>query len=136
MVRTRLVVLGCVAVILAVGLGVRALGNGAFAQNAGTALYASMIYAGLFVLWPVMSPVRAGLVAVGFCWAVEVFQLSGIPAELAARSVLARLVLGSHFDWMDLVWYPVGVVPLVLIQRALGGGAIVGPGSRAGRPPG
>ena len=136
MVRGRLVAVGAVAVILALGLGIRAFGGGAFAQNAGTALYASLIYAGLFVLWPALPPVRAGLIAVGFCWVVEVFQLTGIPATLAEHSLVARLVLGSSYDWVDLAWYPAGVVPLVLIQRAVGRGASAGSGSRAGRPPG
>lgn len=117
----RLLALGAVALILGLGLGIRAASDGWLAQHSGTALYASMIYAGLFALWPRLSPVRAGVLAIGVCWAVEFFQLTGIPAALSERSLLARLVLGSQFDWTDIAWYPVGVIPLVallLLTRA------------------
>lgn len=106
---------------VAVGLGVRALAvDGAFQQCAGTALYASMIYAWVFVLRPRTTPFVAGAVAVGFCWLVEFSQLTNVPAALSAHSVLARLALGVTFDPMDLLWYPVGVVPLVAVHFWLG----------------
>lgn len=104
------------ALILGIGLGVRAFSDGWLAQHSGTALYASMIYAGVFALWPRLSPLRAGALAIGFCWAVELFQLTGIPAALSERSLAARLVLGATFDWTDIGWYPVGVVPLVALH--------------------
>ena len=112
----RLLALGAVALILGLGLGIRAVSDGWAAQHAGTALYASMIYAGVFALWPRLSPLWAGALAVGFCWAVEFFQLTGIPGDLSERSLLARLVLGARFDWTDIAWYPVGVVPLVALH--------------------
>jgi hypothetical protein len=94
--------------------------DGAFQQCAGTALYASMIYAWVFVLRPRTTPFVAGAVAVGFCWLVEFSQLTNVPAALSAHSVLARLALGVTFDPMDLLWYPVGVVPLVAVHFWLG----------------
>jgi hypothetical protein len=113
--------LGAVSVFVAVGLGVRASGvDGKFQQCAGTALYASMIYAWVFVLRPRTTPFVAGAAAVGFCWLVEFSQLTGIPAALSAHSTLARLALGVAFDPMDLLWYPVGVLPLVAVHRWLG----------------
>ena len=116
--RARLVSLGAAVGIVALGLGVRmAGGGGAFAQHSGTALYAAMVYAGVFVLVPRAKPWAAGLAAIGFCWAVELFQLTGIPADLSARSLIARLVLGSHFDATDLIWYVMGVLPLVMLHQ-------------------
>jgi hypothetical protein len=141
MVRARWAAVAAVALILGLAFGIRAWHDGPVEQYSGTALYASMIYAGVFVLWPLMPAVRAGLVAVGFCWAMELFQLTGIPAALSARSLLARLALGVQFDGVDLAWYPVGVVPLVVLhllvrRRAVRSAATVGPDSRAGRPRG
>jgi len=121
----RLLALVSAAFFLAVALAVRALtsgtleSDGPLAQHSGTALYASMVYAGVLFLWPRMSPLPAGTIAVGFCWLVELSQLTGIPAALSARSLLARLVLGVQFDLTDVAWYPVGVVPLVLLDRLL-----------------
>lgn len=114
---TRIVALACAIAFVAIGLVVRFAGPGGHAaQFAGTALYASMVYAGVVLVAPRMAPVWSGAIAVGCCWLVETFQLSGIPAELATHSRLARLVLGREFDWADLAWYPVGVVPLVLVH--------------------
>jgi hypothetical protein len=119
MLRSRAVALSGAVLIVGLGLAVRAGAGGSFAQNAGTALYASMIYAGVLVLRPATAPLPAGIVAVALCWAVEAFQLSGVPAGLSERSLIARLVLGSHFDWADVAWYPVGVVPLVVVHMLL-----------------
>jgi hypothetical protein len=101
------------AVILAVALLIRVVNDGLLAQYSGTALYASMVWAGVVFLRPRISPLTAGAVAIGICWLVELSQLTGVPATLSARSLVARLVLGAQFDWTDMAWYPVGVVPLV-----------------------
>jgi hypothetical protein len=61
----------------------------------------------------------AGGAAIAFCWLVELLQLTGWPAELSERSVLARLALGVQFDASDLFWYVAGVLPLALIHAAV-----------------
>ncbi|WP_347585829.1 DUF2809 domain-containing protein [Acrocarpospora sp. B8E8] len=94
-----------VPVVLVLGLGVRAFTGGDFAKYAGIALYTTLIYA-LVAFW--LRPLYAALTATGISWAVEFFQLTGIPADLSAHSVLARLVLGSTFNAPDLFWYAVG----------------------------
>ena len=48
-----------------------------------------------------------------------------LPAEWSEHSIVARLVLGRQFDAVDLLWYPVGVLPLVVLH-----GIVI----RAGRP--
>lgn len=120
----RLLMVVLAAAFLAVAFAIRVLtsgdildSSGSLAQRSGTLLYASMTYTAVVFLWPRMSPLPAGGIAIGFCWAVELFQLTGIPAALSARSLLARLALGVQFDWIDLAWYPVGVVPLVALHR-------------------
>ncbi|WP_436527337.1 DUF2809 domain-containing protein [Actinoplanes sp. HUAS TT8] len=114
---------GCV--LLAFGIriltGSPLLSTGLVEQASGTALYAAAVFCGVIVLWPRM-PVRwVALITAGYCWAVEFLQLTGVPAELSARSVVARLVLGVSFDPSDLAWYLVGVaVPaaiVVLLRR-------------------
>ncbi|PWU46669.1 DUF2809 domain-containing protein [Micromonospora globispora] len=115
----RLLMLMAAALFLAVALTIRALSGGGLEQYSGTALYASMVYVGVLFLWPRLAPLPAGGVAVGFCWLVEIAQLTGVPAALSARSLLARLVLGVQFDPTDLAWYPVGVAPLVAVHWLL-----------------
>jgi hypothetical protein len=111
--------LASAGVFVAIGLAVRSRYGGDLGQNSGTALYASMIYVGVVFLRPSVSPLAAGGIAIGFCWLVEFFQLTGVPAALAAHSVLARLALGVQFDLTDVAWYPVGVVPLVALHALL-----------------
>lgn len=121
----RIAALLAAAGFLGLALGIRAItgdwsGRGPWAQYSGTALYASMVYAGMLFLWPRLPAVRAGVIATVFCWVVEAAQVTGIPAELSARNILLRAALGVHFDWADILWYPVGIVPLVVLDRLLG----------------
>ena len=124
--RIRLVALAGAAGALAVALGIRALtgvamvdSRGALAQYSGTALYAAMIYAGVFSVRPGSRPWVAGAAAIGFCWVVEFFQLTGLPAAWSEHSLIARLVLGRQFDPVDLAWYVIGVLPIVAVHTAL-----------------
>lgn len=96
--------------VLVLAFGIRAVAGGPLEQHSGTALYASLCYAIVVFLWPRLNPAIVAAVATGFCWAVELAQLTGIPAALSARSTLARLVLGVAFDPVDLIWYPVGAL--------------------------
>ncbi|MFD0592987.1 DUF2809 domain-containing protein [Catellatospora coxensis] len=57
--------------------------------------------------------------AVAFCWLVELSQLTGVPAYLSERSLLARLALGVAYDPLDMLWYPAGVLPLVAVHVLL-----------------
>ncbi|MEU0551662.1 DUF2809 domain-containing protein [Micromonospora sp. NPDC005979] len=102
---------------LGLALLIRAFDDGALRQYSGTALYASMVWAVVLFLWPRMAPMPAGTVATAFCWVVELAQLTGVPAELSARSLAARLALGVQFDPVDLAWYPAGVAPLVALHH-------------------
>ncbi|MFG1869246.1 ribosomal maturation YjgA family protein [Micromonospora arborensis] len=108
-----------VAALLFLGLAllIRAVDDGALRQYSGTALYASMVWAAVLFLWPRMTPLPAGAVATAFCWLVELAQLTGVPADLSARSLAARLALGVQFDPVDLAWYPVGVAPLLVLHH-------------------
>lgn len=110
----RSITASCAVLFLAVALVIRATAGGVLQNASGTALYASMVYVGIVFLRPRVRPWIAGAIAVGFCWLVELSQLTGVPAYLSERSVIARLVLGVAFDPADLAWYPVGVIPLVI----------------------
>lgn len=100
---------GAAAVVtVAAGLGVRATAGGDVAKYAGDALYTTLIHLLVTLLAPRVRPSVAAGVALAVSWAVELAQLTGIPAELALRSTAARLVLGSTFNAPDLFWYAVG----------------------------
>lgn len=99
---------GAALVTVAAGLGVRSAASGDVAKYAGDALYTVLLHALVVLLVPRVRPLTAASTALAFSWAVELAQLTGVPAELAQRSPVARLVLGSTFNAPDLLWYGVG----------------------------
>ncbi|MGW6599460.1 ribosomal maturation YjgA family protein [Streptomyces sp. NPDC055036] len=141
LVRTRLVAGGAALVTVGAGLGIRGVGagTGAVAKYGGDALYTVLVYTLVVLVAPRVRPLVAGAVALGFSWAVELLQLTSVPAELAARSVLARLVLGSTFNAPDLLWYAVGALCAGLVHAGMvrrgaarSPGAPAAPGIRRG----
>ncbi|MCG5218768.1 ribosomal maturation YjgA family protein [Streptosporangium soli] len=93
---------------VAAGLSVRAFTDGAFAKYAGDALYTVLVFALILTVLPRLRLAVAALAALAVSWAVEFAQLTGVPAELAAITPLARLVFGTSFNPPDLFWYAVG----------------------------
>lgn len=57
-----------------------------------------------------------------FCWGVELFQLTPVPARLSSQWIGWRLGLGTTFDWTDMALYPAGVAlaaAALAVPRAL-----------------
>ncbi len=113
--RTRILAAVAACLTLCAGLGVRGAVDGDVAKYAGDALYTVLLCTLVVLLAPATRPWVAGGIALLVSWAVECAQLTGVPAELAARSVVARLVLGSTFNAPDLLWYAVGAGLFLLI---------------------
>ncbi|MDF5752088.1 DUF2809 domain-containing protein [Spongiactinospora sp. TRM90649] len=117
--RTRVVAVVAAAVTVAAGLGVRAAFGGDFAKYAGDALYTLLLYTLVVAAAPRVRPAAAAAVAAGVSWVIEFAQLTGVPAELSARSTPARLVLGATFNPPDLFWYAAGAAAGWLIHTLL-----------------
>ncbi|MEU4406096.1 DUF2809 domain-containing protein [Streptosporangium sp. NPDC023963] len=116
--RTRLLAALAALVTVAAGLTVRAVTGGWFGKYAGDALYTVLVYALVVLVWPRVTPVRAAIGALAFSWAVELAQLTPVPAALSEASVVARLVLGSTFGAADLVAYAAGAVLAAYATRS------------------
>lgn len=110
----------CAVLTVAAGLAVRSVGSGDAAKYAGDALYTVLVQALVVIVAPRVRPLTAALVALAVSCAVELLQLTGLPAELAARSEIARLVLGSTFNAPDLFWYGAGAAAGWGAHAALG----------------
>ncbi|MEU9315195.1 DUF2809 domain-containing protein [Streptomyces sp. NPDC048295] len=104
----RAVAAGAAALTVLAGLAVRAFTEGDLAKYAGDALYTVLICALVAVIAPGARPAVMAGTGLAFSWAVELLQLTGVPAELSRHSTAARLVLGSTFNAPDLLWYAVG----------------------------
>lgn len=120
--RARGVWLGVLAAIVAAGLVSRSLRTGEplFDKYLGDALYAAMVYAVVRL---------SGLTARVALWsgvimaAIELFQLTGIPAALHRSGPLpvrlfARL-LGTVFSWFDLAAYAAGIGVMAVADQKL-----------------
>ncbi|MFE6887777.1 DUF2809 domain-containing protein [Streptomyces sp. NPDC057694] len=99
--NTRWRALGGAVVTVAAGLTVRASADGDFAKYAGDALYTVLVCCVVVLLAPRLRTGVAAGIALAFSWAVEFWQIAGIPAFL-------QPVLGSTFNPPDLLWYFVG----------------------------
>src|ERR1035437_681184 len=98
----------CLVVIIAAGLLSRMVHTGwaVIDKYPGDALYAAMVYV-LVRLFSRIRGWRCSLVAMGIMTAIELFQLTMIPAGLAASQhwplqVVGRL-LGTEFAFLDLL---------------------------------
>lgn len=119
----RLVMVVLAAGFVGLAFGVRLAMDGALEsagrlqQDTGTTLYAAVAYVAVVFVRPRINPYLAGAAALAFCWLIEAAQLTPVPAALSAHSLALRLLVGAHFDWLDVAWYPAGIVPLVIADR-------------------
>lgn len=101
----RVVSAPCLAAVVAAGLAVQLVRHLAWADPAGSVLYAMAACFAIALLWRGRPAAVAGAALIA-CVLVELAQLTGIPARLPAL----RLLLGSGFDSRDIGWYAVGCV--------------------------
>lgn len=139
--RSRRIALAVTAVLLvAAGLAIARGTDSAAATFAGDALYAALVYVLLAIVAVRARPAVVAAAAILVCAAVETFQLTGIPAALAGTVPMAALVLGTTFQWTDLLAYLLGGMAAAVIdavsRRAAGSsrGAPSSPSDDA-RPP-
>jgi hypothetical protein len=107
-----------VAAVIALGGASRVwpVGHPLWDKSVGDAAYAMMIAFGLAFLRPRTRSLTLGVAAVALSFAIELFQLTGLPAR-APR--LFQIVLGTTFAWHDVACYAVGGAAAALIHRFL-----------------
>lgn len=86
----------------------------------GDALWAWMVFLGFGLLFRKHSTLRTAVIAVCFAWAIEFSQLYHAPWIDHIRDTrLGALVLGSVFNWPDLLAYVVGIAAGVAGELAM-----------------
>ena len=103
---------GALGIASAIGIGLASrlhpLGWWVTDKSLGDVLYAVMVFSGWTVLFPRRRTIELGVAALLLCYAIETFQLTGIPLAYAhLRGV--RWVLGTTFAWHDIACYTVGI---------------------------
>ena len=112
------VVLG---VIIAAGIGSRIIRTGwiVFDKYLGDALYAMMVYA-ILRLFSQQAIWRNALAAMAVMTAIEVFQLTMIPAHLlSSKHLVVRIgarLIGTEFSFLDLLAYAAGIGLIALVE--------------------
>jgi hypothetical protein len=121
--RSLYLILGML--VVAAGVASRTFHSGVplLDKYLGDALYAVLIYLLISAAWPGVAARRRALVAFGLVAAIEVFQLTGVPAQLARSGSpalqIAAIVLGTKFSWYDLLAYAAGTGMVYLLEWAL-----------------
>lgn len=84
--------------------------SGFAAKYGGDSLWALLVFCGLAFAFQRLSTLRVALIALAFAYCIEfsqIYHASWIDEIRSTR--LGALVLGSTFNWPDLVAYAVGI---------------------------
>jgi Protein of unknown function (DUF2809) len=84
----------------------------------GEVLYAVAAYLALAMLLFRKPVLLIAVLAWASCLAVELFKLTGFPAE-HQHLLLVRWFLGMHFAYLNLAYYFIGVLLIALADRAI-----------------
>ncbi|MBD2463236.1 DUF2809 domain-containing protein [Oscillatoria sp. FACHB-1407] len=83
----------------------------------GDVLVILLIFYGMRSLFPVPT-MRLAIGTLIFAWAIEIAQYFRFVERLGlADNPIARVALGTTFDWFDVVAYAIGAIVVVLIER-------------------
>jgi hypothetical protein len=115
----RIALLVSAVLAIAVGLLVHWGMPGAAGDFLADALYAALIYLIVSFVVPRAPVLIPFALAFGFCLALELFQLTGIPLAIGDAFSPARLVLGSTFVGRDILAYGVGSLAIAALDWAV-----------------
>lgn len=121
--RSRAYWVICLVCIIGLGIASRVVHTGWILVDKylGDALYAAMVYVLISLVWQT-GALRKAAFAMLIMTALEVFQLTMIPAHMLAGGNLAtRIVarlLGTEFSFRDLLAYAVGILGVFIFDRA------------------
>jgi hypothetical protein len=85
-------------------------------KSLGDALYAVAVYLVLRIAFPTWPSLKTGVAAALCCAAIELFQLTGIPAAHAQLPVV-RWLVGTQFSLHDLASYFVGILAVAALDK-------------------
>jgi len=114
----------CLVGIITIGILSRVVHTGLVVVDKylGDALYAAMGYTILRLFWRAAAPARVAVFAMAVMTAIELFQLTMIPAHLlASEHVMVRIgarLMGTEFSFLDLLTYAVGIACIYLADSS------------------
>ncbi|HEY0065221.1 MAG TPA: DUF2809 domain-containing protein [Telluria sp.] len=131
--RKRSWTCGALVLVIALGLASRKLPwmcPQVLAHYPGDALWAVAVFLCIALVRPAMRCLPLALLALGVAWIDEFAQMIQAPWLLALRRTTAgHLLLGSGFDWIDLLAYAVGIAIALSFDIVLAKAAPVNTGA-------
>lgn len=104
--------------VVGLGLAVADVGTSPLADALGSALYTAAVYLVLALVRPRAREVPLAGAALAIAVAVELTQLTPVPAALVDLWSPVRLLLGTSFDPRDLLAYLIGAVAVGALDHA------------------
>lgn len=106
---------------LLLGIASRRVPLGVFVwdKSLGDVLSPVFAYLVLAMAMPRARPLALALAAFAVCFALELFQLTGIPQALGQEQGWVRWFLGTTFAWHDVVCYVVGAAAIAAVAGFL-----------------
>jgi len=110
------------ALLFTIGLGLAsrkfpALFPAALEKYPGDALWAQMVYWLVCICTPTASVIKVVLSSLAISYVDEISQLYQAPWINSIRATTpGHLVLGSHFSWIDMASYTIGIAIVALID--------------------
>lgn len=120
----RLALLFAATDVAVLGLVLHFFVSGDFFSLITDALFTVLLYLLLALALPAAQRSWVALAAFGISAFIEIAQLTGVPAALAASFPPSRLVFGTTFSTLDLVAYAVGAAVVLMADTALSQRAI------------
>jgi hypothetical protein len=121
--RKRLAYVVLIALVAAAGLTARAIKrhHPILGDIAGDALWATMAFCLISFVWPTATLAWRVLAAIAISFAVEFSQIYHAHwIDRIRRTTSGAMILGSSFDWRDLICYVVGVTIGAVTARVSG----------------
>ena len=106
-------------VILLVEIGIALFMHDQFIRPlVGDVLVVVLMYACVRMVVDVRNPTRLAIGLLLFAYLVEVSQALDLVARLGlSNSAVATTVMGTTFDWRDMLAYTIGFVSILVIDR-------------------
>lgn len=68
-----------------------------------------------------ISPVKAVIAVLLFAYTIEILQYFDLVERIGlGQSVIARVVLGSSFEWIDIIAYTIGAIFILIVEIFIG----------------
>jgi hypothetical protein len=75
------------------------------------------LYSALRTFLPHISGIGLGVGVFLFALSVELLQLTGFPQHFDTRKLWVQVLLGSRFEWLDIVMYALGTLTVMGIEH-------------------